>query len=152
MLFLCMRLSEVTLNIVSTLQHVPFFLPIEVLSSVDEGFNQKLESSLREKGIALVVTQASGSPAGGKGPQLYLENTVMVSVLENPATNTSGKNCLECVEQVLKALHQKGWSSQRGLQNVLTVDTPAYEAGPLDGGLVVYFCNFKVLTIQPINE
>ena len=99
-----------------------------------------------------MVTQASGGPAGGKGPQLYLENTVMVSVLENPATNQTGKSCLQCVEEVLQWLHQAHWPTQRGLQNVLTVDTPAYEAGPLDGGLVVYFCNFKVLTIQPTHE
>ena len=60
--------------------------------------------------------------------------------------------CLQCVEEVLQWLHQANWPTQRGLQNVLTVDTPAYEAGPLDGGLVVYFCNFKVLTIQPVHE
>jgi hypothetical protein len=73
-------------------------------------------------------------------------------VLENPATNQTGPGCLEVVEQVLEAVHQHHWPTQRGLQNVLTVDKPAYEAGPLDGGLVVYFCNFKVLTIQPIHE
>lgn len=143
-----MRLSEVTQYIVSTLRLNAFFLPMDVISSVDEAFNQRLETALRDTGIVLVVTQASGTPTGGKGPQLYLNNTVMVSVLENPATNRTGKSCLQCVERVLQALHQHDWPTQRGLQNVLTVDTPAYEAGPLDGGLVVYFCNFKVLTIQ----
>jgi hypothetical protein len=147
-----MRLSEVTAHIVGTLGQNAFLSGIEILSTIEEAFNQKLETALRETGIALVVTQASGASAGGKGPQLYLENTVMVSVLENPATNTTGRSCLQCVEEVLQWLHQHGWPSQRGLQNVLTVDNPAYEAGPLDGGLVVYFCNFKVLTIQPIHE
>jgi hypothetical protein len=147
-----MKLSEVTQFIVRTLRMNPFFLPMEVLSSVDEAFNRRLETALRDTGIAIVVTQASGSPTGGKGPQLYMENTVMVSVLENPATNATGKNCLQCVERVLQSLHQHDWPSQRGLQNVLTVDTPAYEAGPLDGGLVVYFCNFKVLTFQSVHE
>lgn len=147
-----MKLSEVIPHILSALAQSTFFSEIEILSTVEETFNQKLETALRETGMALVVTQASGAPAGGKGPQLYLENTVMVSVLENPATNQMGKTCLQCVEEVLQWLHQTNWPTQRGLQNVLTVDTPAYEAGPLDGGLVVYFCNFKVLTIQPVHE
>ena len=147
-----MRLSEVTAQIVTTLRQNTFLAGIELLSTVEDGFNSKLETALRDTGIALVVTQASGGPVGGKGPQLYLENTVMVSVLENPATNQTGKTCLQCVEEVLQWLHQSGWPTQRGLQNVLTVDNPAYEAGPLDGGLVVYFCNFKVLTIQSIHE
>lgn len=147
-----MRLSEVIPHIVTTLGQNAFFAGFEILSTVEESFNSKLETALREIGIALVVTQASGGPAGGKGPRLYLENTVMVSVLENPATNQTGQSCLQCVEEVLQWLHQANWPTQRGLQNVLTVDTPAYEAGPLDGGLVVYFCNFKVLTIQPVHE
>lgn len=147
-----MRLSEVIPHIVATLAQNNFFSSIEILATVESGFNLRLETALRETGIALVVAQASGGPAGGKGPQLYLENTVMVSVLENPTTNQTGKTCLQCVEEVLQWLHQQSWPTQRGLQNVLTVDTPAYEAGPLDGGLVVYFCNFKVLTIQPIHE
>jgi hypothetical protein len=147
-----MRLSEVIPHIITTLGQNSFFAGIETLSTVEESFNSKLETALRETGICLVVTQASGGPAGGKGPQLYLENTVMVSVLENPATNQTGKSCLQCMEEVLQWLHQANWPTQRGLQNVLTVDTPAYEAGPLDGGLVVYFCNFKVLTIQPVHE
>jgi len=147
-----MRLSEVIPHIVTTLGQNTFLSGIEILATVAPEFNTRLEAALRDTGIALVVTQASGGPAGGKGPQLYLENTVMVSVLENPATNQTGKSCLQCVEEVLQWLHQANWPTQRGLQNVLTVDNPAYEAGPLDGGLVVYFCNLKVLTIQPVHE
>lgn len=147
-----MRLSDVIASVVGTLKADPFFAPIEVLHTVEEAYNHKLEAALRDTGLALVVTQVSGTPTGGKGPQLYLENTVMVSVLENPATNTTGKTCLACVEEVLSCLHERNWPIQRGLQHALTVDTPAYEAGPLDGGLVVYFCNFKVLTIQSVHE
>jgi len=147
-----MRLRDVMTSVVGTLKADPFFASLEVLHTVEVAYNHKLEAALRETGLALVVTQASGSPTGGRGPHLYLENTVMVSVLENPATNQTGKGCLECVEAVLSCLHQSNWPTQRGLQNVLTVDTPAYEAGPLDGGLVVYFCNFTVLTIQSVHE
>jgi len=147
-----MKLSEVTGHIVALLRLNPFLSPLTILDSGGVDFNRLLEGALRQTGIALVVTQPSGTAVNAKGPQLFLENTVMVSVLENPAMNQTGKGCLQCVEEVLLAVHQAGWPTQRGLQNVLTVDTPAYEAGPLDGGLVVYFCNFKVTTIQSAHE
>ena len=78
-----------------------------------------------------------------------LQNEVVVSVLENPLQNQTGKRCLQVVEHVLGALHQAHWATERGLRNTLTVDTPAYEAGPLDAGLLIYFCNFTVKSIQP---
>lgn len=147
-----MKLSQVTAQVVALLRQNPFLLPLQILSTVEETFNRKLETALHDQGLALVVTQTSGAPTGGKAPQLFLQNSVMVSVLENPLVNQTGRNCLQCVEAVLTGLHQRQWPAQRGLQNVLTVDTPAYEAGPLDGGLVVYFCYLKFLTVQPVHE
>ncbi len=96
----------------------------------------------------LVVVQASGQPISSNAPLLHLESEVVVSVLENPAQNQTGKTCLQVAEHVLQALHQAEWGSQPGLRSRFAVDTPAYEAGPLDSGLVIYFCNFLVKTIQ----
>jgi hypothetical protein len=139
--------------VVALLRERPQLAALEIIATGGADYNKRIEGALRETGVAIVVVQATGRPAGaGKSPQLYLENTVMVSVLENPATNLTGRSCLEYVEEVLLAVHQADWPAQRGLQNVLTVDTPAYEAGPLDGGLTTYFCNFKVTTIQSAHE
>lgn len=143
-----MKLSGVVAHVVSIIEAVPTLSGIEVLSSLSADHNRQLESSLREKGFAIVVMQTGGEAVSDKGPQLYLRNSVLVSVLENPVTNQTGLRCLDAVEAVLEAVHQSNWPQQRGLKNVLTVDKPAYEAGPLDGGLVTYFCNFTFTTFQ----
>lgn len=144
-----MKLSAVVRHVQGILESETAFAGVEILTSASAEYNRRVEEALRTKGLAIVIMQTSGELAGGKGPQLYLRNSIVVSVLENPAVNTGGLSCLEVVELVLEAVHQFGWETQKALQNVLTVDKPAYEAGPLDSGLVTYFCNFTVTTIQP---
>jgi hypothetical protein len=80
-------------------------------------------------------------------PDLLLQNLLIVSVLENPKINTDGPSALAATGLVLKAIHQYDWNL-RGLKNALTVDNPAYTRGELDSGLVTYFCNFLIKTIE----
>ena len=143
-----MRLSDVIPAVLGLLQGNPFFAGVEIIANIDDDYNQRLETALRDKGLALVVVQAEGTVPNAKAPRVRMDNAVMVSVLENPAKNTTGPHALEAAEKVIETIHQAAWGSH-GLQNQFTCGTPAYELGPLDGGLVVYFCNFNIATVQP---
>lgn len=143
-----MKLSEVMPYVAGLLSAAPALAGIEIISSVAPDHNRRLESALKERGLVLVVVLSSGSTPTPDTPRLLLHNQVMVSVLENPTRNQTGKDCMEVTESVLETLHQAAWPTQRGLQNVITVDTPAYEAGPLDSGLIITFCNFIIKSIQ----
>jgi len=143
-----MKLSEVLTNVTGHLRADPFLAGLEIIANIEADHNRRLEGALKQSGIALVVVLSSGVPSKSPSPHLLLENEVVISVLENPAQNQAGKPCVEVAEHVLKSLHQATWATERGLRNVLQVDTPAYEAGPLDAGLVIYFCNFRILSLQ----
>lgn len=144
-----MKLSELLPHVIVRLEADAFLGDLTILSNVAPDHNQRLAQALKDKGVALVVVLVSGGPTEANPPRLKMQNNLLVSVLENPVHNQTGKSCLELAERVLEVLHQAGWPTQRGVQNELTVDSPAYEAGPLDAGLVIYFCNFRILTIQP---
>ncbi len=143
-----MKLSEIVPQIVTLLRGSDALSELEILTSADESYNTRIEQALRETGLALVVVQSAGQLKDKKSPLLYLENSVMVTVLENPTANSTGHSALGIVEEVLAQVHAAGWKTQKGIQNRYTVDTPAYEMGPLDGGLITYFCNFHILTIH----
>jgi hypothetical protein len=143
-----MKLSEVISSVSSHLRTDEFLDSLEIIANIEADHNRRLETALKDKGLALVVVQSAGVQAKSTSPHLLLETEVVISVLENAATNQTGKGALEVTEHVLKALHQATWATERGLRNVLQVDTPAYEAGPLDAGLIIYFCNFRILSLQ----
>ena len=143
-----MKISEVISTVLTHLREDAFLDGLEIIGNIEADHNQRLETAIRDTGIALVVVQSSGTTAKSSSPRLLLENEVVVSVLENPTKNQSGKSCLEVTEHVIESLHQATWTKERGIRNTLQVDTPAYEAGPLDSGLIIYFCNFKITSIQ----
>lgn len=144
-----MKLSEVITRVTDHLREDDLLSGLEIIANIDKDHNRRLETALKEMGLVIVVVQSSGAPSKSNSPRLLLDNEIVVSVLENPVRNETGKGCLEVAESVLEALHQAEWASERGLRNVVQVDTPAYEAGPLDSGLIIYFCNFVVKSIQP---
>ena len=143
-----MKLSEVITAVKGHLSDDPFLAGLEIIPNIAPDHNQRLEAAIKGTGLAVVIVQSSGTAPKADAPKLLLHNEVVVSILENPRTNQTGKGALVVAEHVLESLHQARWTNQRGLQNVLIVDTPAYEAGPLDSGLVVYFCNFQIKSIQ----
>jgi len=145
-----MRLSKVLSTIEEHLKNDPFIssFGVEVIADIASNHDSRLETALKEKGFAVVVVLASGEPLTTNGPDLHLSNEVVVSVLVNPARNKSELTAIEITEMVLERLHQAEFEADHGLRSVFTVDTPAYEAGPLDRGLVIYFCNFQIKTIQ----
>lgn len=143
-----MTLSDIIPTIVTLLRVSESLSTLEILTAADDSYNTRLEQALSEKGLALVVVQSAGQLKDRKSPVLYLENSVMVTVLENPATNQTGVSALAIVEEVLKQVHGAMWKTEKGLKGRYSVDTPAYEMGPLEGGLITYFCNFHILTIH----
>ncbi len=143
-----MTLSTVTNTVRAILKTDPYLDEIEIISSIQADHNQRLETALRDKGIAIVVVQAGGRPVREDAPKLLLTNELVVTVLENPTRNQSGKSAIEAAERVMQTLHQCTWPGERGLRHRFQVDTPAYEAGPLDSGLIIFFCNFLVRTLQ----
>ena len=144
-----MTLSEVLPSVVSVLEANPFFADLALVASGGPEYNTRVETALRDRGLCLVLMTTGATAPEPKAPRLRLHCEVMVSVLENPLQNTNGPDALRVVQEVLTTLHQAKWPNQRGVANELTVDTPAFETGPLDGGLVTFFCHFAVRTTHP---
>ncbi|MDP0498677.1 MAG: hypothetical protein Q7P63_01130 [Verrucomicrobiota bacterium JB022] len=141
-----MELPEVIPNLIALLRasDVPESCPI--LSSADAEHNRRLAEALKNPGIVIVVTLALGDPKEPSRAELVMDNQILISVLENPETNTSGLTCLALVQQVLTAIYRPEWSGPRGAKPKFNLGKPAYEAGPLDDGLTVYFVNATCTT------
>ena len=140
-----MTLKDVLPALTVQLTADPLFAPLEVVISGGADFNARVEGALKDRGLVVVGALVSASSPAPKAPLLRLRGEFMFSVLENPVTNTDGPAALAVAEQLLARLHQYRWPDQRGRMNEVTVDTPALEAGPLDGGLVTYFCHLGVI-------
>lgn len=140
-----MKLSEAITVLEDRLKQNPFFTDIVCVSSNGPNYNSLVETALRERGLAIVFLLTGASAPEPKSPLLRLRGEYMIAVLENPAQNTSGPAAIVVAEEVLKSLHQCTWTSQKGRQNEIIVDTPALEMGPPEAGLNSYFCHFSVL-------
>ncbi len=140
-----MKLSEVLPALEAQLRLRPLFAPMEIVLSGGSDYNTRVEDALRERGLVIVCALTSAASPEAKAPMLRLRGEFMLSVLENPAENEGGPAALAVAEELLVALHQFRWPSQRGRMNEVMVGSPAIETGPLDGGLVTYFCHLLVL-------
>jgi len=78
-------------------------------------------------------------------PLVHLENTVTISVVENVGHNKSKLCALETVETLPKHLHKVSSDKARSW---LQVDKEAYEIGPIEGGLNVFFINLTATNIN----
>ena len=144
-----MKLSEVLPALKEQLLAQPMFASLEIVISGGADYNARVENALSERGLVIVGALVSASSPSAKAPLLRLRGEFMFSVLENPAMNLNGPPALAVAEELLRCLHQFKWPTQRGAMNELTVGSPALEAGPLDAGLVSYFCNLSVLSDYP---
>lgn len=144
-----MKLSEVLPALEVRLRLHPLFESMEIVLGGGSDYNARVEGALRERGLVVVCAMISASPTDPKAPLLRLRGEFMLSVLENPATNSEGPRALVVAEELLACLHQHRWSAQRGRMNEIMAGSPAIEAGPLDSGLVTYFCHVEALCDQP---
>lgn len=140
-----MTLKDVLPSLKTHLDDDPVFADLDIIISGGADFNRRVEDALRERGLVIVGALVSAASPAPKAPVLRLRGEFMFSVLENPTVNQSGPQALALAEKLLVRLHQYRWPQQRGIMNEVTVESPALEAGPLDGGLVTYFCHLSVL-------
>ena len=144
-----MKLHEVITTAGALLKAKP---ELSGLKMISESFtHNEMEEALEEHGLAMVLVQESAEPTDSDSPVLELKNLLVVMVLENRKSNEEknpdGPRALEVVGHVLTALHQQDLGNP-GQRNSLTVDKLAYTRGELGRGVVSYFCNFVIKTIE----
>jgi hypothetical protein len=140
-----MKLSVVLPSVASLIAEEPTLSSIPLITAADPEHNTKLQKSINETGLCIVATLASGRLKDAKTPLVHIESTVTLSVVENLARNQTGVTALALVERLLESLHRAQEGNARAW---LRVDNDAFETGPIDGGLVVYFVNLTATSIN----
>lgn len=137
--------EEVVAHVEAVLQADPVTGAFTVLRNTVDRYDDRLKHALRTDGVCLVVVALSGNLEAPDEPLLRIRHEIVVAVIENPATNTSGQTLLGLVERVLKIVHQS--KPAPGLKNTVVADQPAYENASIDAGPQAYVCNFRYKTI-----
>lgn len=115
-------------------------------------YNARLEAALAEPGVAFVAVVAEGDLAGNPAsPVLDLENTVILTVVENPKTNATGETAFQYVRRALRVLHRGTVSDRRCARVDFKLGKPAFNVGPLNHGTTVYFINLSVRTTEDLG-
>ena len=140
-----MKLSAVLLSVARIIAAEPLLSTIPLITAADPEHNTKLQRAINETGLCIVATVAAGRLKDSKTPLVHIESTVTLSVVENLARNQSGITALAFVERLLETLHR---AQEGGARAWLRVDNDAFETGPIDGGLVVYFVNLTATSIN----
>jgi hypothetical protein len=140
-----MKLSGVLPSVIGLIAYNPGLATIPLVSAADPDHNSKLQRALNEPGLAIVATLAAGRIKGGTPPLVHIESTVTLSVVENLAKNQTGVTAIQIVEQLLETMHRAQVGHARPW---LRVDNEAFETGPIDGGLVVFFVNLTATSIN----
>lgn len=143
-----MKLENGITFIHGTLLDNAFFQNMTIITP-GSSYNERLEFGLSDRGMVLVINLLSAEPTEPKAPRLRLRGEYMVSVVENPKQNQFPYSALRVAEEVVTTLHQVLRPEQRGLQHEVLVGKPALELGPLEGGLVTYFCHLSILCDYP---
>lgn len=140
-----MKLSAVLPSVASLIAEEPTLSTIQLITAAAPEHNTKLQRAINETGLCIVATVAAGRLKDAKTPLVHIESTVTLSVVENLAKNQSGIMALAVVERLLETLHRAQEGHARAW---LRVDNDAFETGPIDGGLVVYFVNLTATSIN----
>jgi hypothetical protein len=140
-----MKLSAVLPSVARLIADEPLLSAIPFIAAADSEHNTKLQKAINETGLCIVATVAAGRLRDAKTPLVHIESTVTLSVVENLARNQSGVTALALVERLLETLHR---AQETGARAWLRVDNDAFETGPIDGGLVVYFVNLTATSIN----
>ncbi len=140
-----MKLSAVLPSVASLIAAEPLLSTIQLITAADPEHNTKLQKAINETGLCIVATLAAGRLKTATTPLVHIESTVTLSVVENLARNKSGVTALALVERLLETLHR---AQETGARAWLRVDNDAFETGPIDGGLVVYFVNLTATSIN----
>jgi len=140
-----MKLSAVLPSAASLITAEPTLSRVPLITAADPEHNVKLQKAINETGLCIVATVAAGRLKTAATPLVHIESTVTLSVVENLAKNETGVTALVLVERLLETLHRAQEGHARAW---LRVDNDAFETGPIDGGLVVYFVNLTATSIN----
>jgi hypothetical protein len=113
-------------------------------------YNRNLEAALQTGGLAIVALVAEGDDRNPVTPVLNLENTVVLSIIENPEKNATGLTAFQYVRRILLVL-KRGQLALHGARHDVSLGKPAYNVGPLNKGTTVYFINLLVRTVEPLG-
>ena len=140
-----MKLSEIIPSVGQLIRGIEILSEIPLITSADKDHNHRLQRALSEEGLAIVATLTSGRLKTAMPPIVHLESTVTISVVENLSQNHSKLSAIEIVGILLNHLHR---TREGKAYPWLRVDTNAYETGPIEGGLMVFFVNLTATSIN----
>lgn len=127
---------------------------LPLIDQLDREYNNKYTAALKTPGMVFALWSAGGYAADGNdNQQIRLDNELILSVIENtaPGKNTSGLSALQWVRRLLRVLHGQGLTG--GPRNRATIRhstrSPAFELGEMGEGLVIYFINLSVDSVEP---
>lgn len=147
-----MKLTDLHNEIARVLGTTPALTSVPKISQLSATYEKDFEAAIKAPGVAIVIWVASGSLRGGseKKPILDLENTVLISVVESRKNNTSGLCAFDYVGHVLKTLHCATYGTEVAGRNMFFLGEPAYDLGPLDAGIVTYFCKARIKSLDTV--
>lgn len=137
----------------ANLKLIPFFGQIATAAADAaevKDFNKHLETALADPGVAFVAIVSEGEDGTPRAQALDLQNTVVLSVVENPAKNTLQLTAFQIVRRALLVL-KRAQVNLRGARAEFSLGKPAYNVGPLNKGTTVYFINLSVRTTEPLG-
>jgi hypothetical protein len=132
---------------------VPFLGQIATAAEEAAGvrdYNKAMEAAMKDPGLAFVAVVAEGEDENPAVNILDLWNTVVLSVVENPAQNKTELTAYQYTRRALRVL--KGAASvSRGARTEVRLSKPAFNVGPLNKGTTVYFINLLVRTTEDLG-
>lgn len=145
-----MKLSEVMPHVLGLLAANDAVSAVPRIEQTDSEYNSKLETALRDTGVAVVSWLGGGAPFDSNAlHEIQLDNHVILTVVENPQSNQTGKTAAEWSALIIGALHHAGHPQSRG-PRAIRFDDPAYEIGPLNTAQSIYFINLLVRSTDPL--
>jgi hypothetical protein len=144
-----MTLTEILTGVKEKMQLDSFIATQEIITGINQGFNERVENALNTTGLAFGVMLLGGQPTDNTRKPLRLENHVGISVFINPkkCQDQTGKTTEEIVQLAMSAVHQVTWAS-RGIKNEFRIIPPGYDLISLadTGGKIVYMIHLEVIS------
>jgi len=148
-------LSTIFSRVLDLIAADPTCAPVPRIDQLDTDYAEKYATAIRDTGVVFTTWSAGGSPAEGNAfPEIRLRNDILLCVVENtaPGKNATGQTAFQWVIRLLHIIHHAGQRRPVGRSTVrLNANAPAYELGPMGEGIVVYFINLTVDSIEPVG-
>lgn len=144
-----MTLTEILNGVKEKMELDSFLATQEIITGVNQGFNERVEFALNSAGLAFGLMLLGGQPTDSNAKPLRLQNHVGISVFINPkkCQDQTGKTTEQIVQLTMSAVHQVTWAS-RGIKNEFRIIPPGYDLVSLadTGGKIVYMIHLEVIS------